>query len=200
MKSFAQIKDGDRVVIEPTILVFAVVTAKPGTTQPFSVECERLMKRCRVKEVQGIISSLALTRFWKELEALSFIKSGSSIRDAAQKAIIEGSTAGVAGLDAGKRVLALAESSLSVVTVEREDYRQAVELTRDLVCGIDAALTIAAVERVYGQTFGVATALDHFKSLHDSGRCKFEIFQPTDAHRRIERDLSSYLRSEKARH
>lgn len=100
--------------------------------------------------------------------------------EAVQEALVRGFRAYNEAFDYGTRVAELAASSISIVTVERQDFAHAVELTRSHYLDIDSALTLAAVEREYGPRVQVATGMGNFDSLKASGTFNFDLFRARD--------------------
>jgi hypothetical protein len=108
------------------------------------------------------------------------IKEAPHTEEAVQKALVRGFRANNEAFDYGTRVAELAASSISIVTVEREDFGHAVELTRSRYVDIDSALTLAATEREYGPCAQVATGVANFDSLKASGTLNFDLFRARD--------------------
>jgi hypothetical protein len=178
--SLSEIPEGSRVIIDPSIFLFAITAASSGVAEARSAQCYWFLDRCRVRTVLGIISTVTLVRLWKQLEAIAALKTGD-LQDAAKhQALVCGVPTDAPQLNFAARVVELAATSLSIVTVQREDFSRAADLTRGLFFDIDSALTVAAVEREYRDSFHVATATSNFDTIHASRRCEFELFRPTD--------------------
>jgi hypothetical protein len=178
--SLPEIPEGSRVIIDPSIFLFAITAAPNGVAEARSAQCYWFLDRCRVRAILGIISTVTLVRLWKQLETIAALKTGDRQGTAKHQTLVCGVPTDTPQLNFAARVVELAATSLSIVTVQREDFARAADLTRGLVFDIDSALTVAAVEREYQDSFHVATATSNFDVLHVSGRCKFELHRPTD--------------------
>lgn len=178
--ALSDIPDGSRVLLDPSVFLLAITTRVSGTADPSSSECYWLLQRCRTQAIQGIVSTISLTRLWKQLEAIALLKTETDQDEAVHQTIVKGVPSGVDQFDFAGRVLELATSSLCVATIERQDFSRAIELTRGLYFEIDSALSVAAVEREYGASFAVATATENFDHVDRAGRCQFEVFRAGD--------------------
>ena len=108
------------------------------------------------------------------------IKTSPYADAAIQEALVRGFRSNNEVFDYGSRVAELAASSLSIISVMREDFAHAAELTRSHFIDIDSALTLAAAEREYGPRVQVVTALGNFDSLKASGTIDFKLFRVRD--------------------
>jgi hypothetical protein len=178
--SLSEVPEGSRVIIDPSIFLFAITAASSGVAEARSAQCYWFLDRCRVRAILGIISTVTLARLWKQLETIAALKTGGRQGAAKHQALVCGVPTDAPQLNFAARVVELAATSLSIVTVQREDFSRAADLTRGLLFDIDSALTIAAFEREYRDSFHVATATSNFDVLHVSGRCEFELYRPTD--------------------
>jgi hypothetical protein len=168
------------VLIDPSVFIFAITSAIPGRADPFSQQCYWLLHRCRVRSVQGLVSTLTLARIWKQLEALAMVKQSQLQENAIQHTLVRGFPAISEAFAFGSRVAELAASSLSIISIERQDFEHALALTRNQCLDIDSALTLAAAERDYGPRVQVATGLGNFDRLKMAGRIDFELFRAGD--------------------
>lgn len=178
--SLSEIPEGSRVIIDPSIFLFAITAASSGVAEARSAQCYSFLDRCRVRAILGIISTVTLVRLWKQLEAIAALKTGDPQDAAKHQALVCGVPTDAPQINFSSRIVELAGTSLSIVTVQREDFSRAADLTRGLLFDIDSALTVAAVEREYRDSFHVATATSNFDVFHVSGRCEFELYRPTD--------------------
>lgn len=182
--SLSDIPEGSRVLIDPSIFLYAITAAPTGVAEARSTECYWLLDRCRTRAVLGIISTATLTRLWKQLEAIAVLKNGDSRDTAKRQALICGVPADAPQLNFAARIVELAATNLVILTIQREDFARAGELSSGLLFDIDSALTVAAVEREYNDTFCVATATSNFDALVGSRRSEFlSLYRPSDVER-----------------
>jgi hypothetical protein len=176
IKSLSAIEPDSVVLIDSSILVYGF-TGVAGSALALSDEAFKLLSRCKLGSVVGVLTHQVLASFAKELAAITLSNAGKSPEAAIERAIHDGYVEKIKFFDPFPRLETILRSSLRLLPPQNTDFVSAFDMARRATVKLEAALSVACFQRCYGPQCLVASANTNYDSFQEPALI---VFKPTD--------------------